>query len=88
MPFPNAPWDEDVYLPIHEWLIFHGYHVGKYTSSSHGSYMAYAIGLLGKGKLASQSRILCQVGWPGLIIVEGEERNVAASWFLNFPTFP
>lgn len=24
-----------------------------------------------------------QVGWPGLIIVEGEERNVAASWFFN-----
>ena len=25
------PWDEKVYLPIHEWLIFYGFHVGKYT---------------------------------------------------------
>ena len=25
------PWDEYVYLQIHELLIFHGFHVGKYT---------------------------------------------------------
>ena len=42
-----------IYLPIHESLIFYGFHVGKYTSSSHGWY-----GFQNKGTISVPSTML------------------------------
>ena len=34
-----------VYLPIHEWLIFLGFHVGKYTSPMDASWVIFLVTL-------------------------------------------